>query len=386
MSSNRREFLRTTAIAGGALGLGLGRPSPVGAQPSTEPAPNSGATATRAPRPLRILILGGTGFIGPHQVRYAQERGHTVTLFNRGKTNPEIFKDTKSVETIQGDRNGGLSALAGRKWDVVLDTSGYVPRLVRDAAVALKDVATRYVFISSVSVYRDMTKPLDEESPTAELPAGTDPTIEKVDEKTYGPLKVLCEREVQAAFGKRALIVRPGYIVGPRDKSDRFTYWPLRVARGGDVLAPGTAEDPVQVIDVRDLGDWLVTLMVQGDGGLFNAVGPRGVLTMGQLLAACKAVTKSDARFVWMGADALQAAGILDKIPIWVPPSDIGMSKVSTKRAVERGLTYRSLESTLRDTLAWFRTLPADRQAKLRAGLSPQEEATALLRVKKAGG
>ena len=358
---SRRTFL--VSSAGAALTL------PMGSARSHAAAAASGAGK-------HFLLIGGTSFVGPAFVEEALRRGAKITLFNRGKTNPGLFPD---LEKIHGDRNADVATLtglfAGRSFDAVIDTSGYYPRQIRNMAAALKGRVKAYVFVSSVSAYKDMTKPITEDSELATL---ADPTVEKITEGTYGGLKVLCEQAAQAAFPGAALIVRPGYIVGPRDPTDRFTSWPLRVRRGGEMLAPGSESDPVQIIDVRDLGSWMVSQAIAQTHGVFNLVGPEKKLSMGEFLSTCKRVTKSDARWVWISADKLKQAGVLDHVPIWVPPSDIGMAQVSHARAIKTGLTFRPLSATITDTLAWWQTLPPERQAKVRAGLTAEQEAAAL--------
>ena len=364
MSQTRRDFLGAVGVLAATTGLSSTRAH------AAMVAADAQEKVARPPRPTgkRILVLGGTGFIGPHIVEAAQRRGLQVTLFNRGKTNPQLFPD---VEKLHGDRNVDLAVLTGRHWDAVVDTSGYFPRQVRLALTATKGAIGQYVFISSVSVYKDLSKPLDETAPLATL---SDPTIEKVTEESYGGLKALCEQAVQEGLPGRATIIRPGYIVGPRDSSDRFTYWPVRVSRGGEVLAPGTAADPIQVIDGRDLGDWVVTMVEGGHAGIYNATGPKARLTMGELLTMCKQVTRSDARFTWMSAAKLKEAKLDESMPIWVPPAEIGMAQVSSQRAQAKGLIYRPVLTTLTDTLAWWNTLPPERQAKMRAGITAEKE------------
>jgi 2'-hydroxyisoflavone reductase len=357
---SRREFL--VSAAGAALSV---------------PAIRGTASALTPKSPAqRWLIIGGTSFVGPAIVEEAMRRGVHITLFNRGKTNPGLFPD---IEKIHGDRNADVPTLTGlfadKNFDSVIDTSGYFPRQIRNLTAALKGRAKHYVFVSSVSAYKDMSVPLHEDSPLATL---ADPTVEKITEGSYGGLKVLCEQAAQAAFPGAALVVRPGYIVGPRDPTDRFTSWPLRVRRGGEMLAPGSESDPIQVIDVRDLGNWMVAMTLARESGVYNAVGPGDKLTIGELLATCKRVTKSDARPVWISADKLKQAGVIDNVPIWVPPSEIGMAQVSHARARKKGMTFRPLQTTITDTLAWWDTLPPERQAKVRAGLKPEQEAAAL--------
>lgn len=373
MSSNRREFLRTTAIAGGALGLGLGRPSPVGAQPSTEPAPNSGSTASRAPRPLRILILGGTGFIGPHQVRYAQERGHTVTLFNRGKTNPGLFPN---VEKLQGDRAvGDYSALKGRDWDVVIDNPTTLPRWVRQAAEVLKGHAKQFVFVSTISVYDKNDTPGADEA--AAVGTTTEPESEDA-RRLYGPLKALAEGEARKAFGERATIIRPGLIVGPGDLSDRFTYWPVRLQRGGEVMAPGTPSDPSQIIDARDLSEFIIRCCENETYGTLNCTGPRSPLTIAEMLGGIRAAMVTDAYLTFVPADFLAEHKVRpwSDMPVWIPPmgETAGFMKRSIDRALKAGLTFRPLADTVRDTLEFYHQQSPERQAQLRAGMDPARE------------
>lgn len=337
----------------------------------------------QVPRPaaaqkrLKILVLGGTGFLGPHTVRAAVGHGHEVTLFNRGRTNPHLFPE---LEKLKGDRDGDLGALDGRRWDAVIDTSGYVPRIVGLSVDKLKESADRYLFVSTISVYASLATPgIDETAPVGRI---DDPTTETVDGETYGPLKALCEAAVTRGFGERATIVRPGLIVGPGDPTDRFTYWPVRVAAGGDVLAPGDGADPVQVIDARDLGKWIVTCLERSVGGTFNASSPRGKLDMRRLLETCRTVSGSDARFVWASRQFLEARGVQawSDMPVWVPRgSDFAAAAdADVSRAEEAGLTTRSSRSTVADTLAWFRET-RDATAGLKAGLKPAREKALLM-------
>ncbi|MDX6557505.1 MAG: hypothetical protein QOF72_554 [Blastocatellia bacterium] len=378
MSTNRRTFLKLSAIVGGSAGLGL---IPYAAAFSA--AGNGTVESTRKrPKPLRILILGGTGFTGPQQVRYALDRGHKVTVFNRGKTHPGELP--QEAEQLIGDRNGQLDALKGRTWDVVIDNPTSIPVWVRDAAQVLKGNVDRYVFISTISVYSDNSKPgMDETGPLAKYTGPdamkeTQATLKASNYGLYGPLKALSEAEVEKWFPGKALIIRPGLIVGPGDESDRFTYWPVRVARGGEVLAPGNSTDPVQFIDARDLAEWTIRMVEQGTTGIFNATGPKSTLTMGQMLDGIKKVTKTDAPFTWVDADFLAAQKVSpwSDMPVWVPPKgdEAGFSRISVKRAVDKGLTFRSVPDTTRATLDWFRKQSAERQAKLRAGIKPERE------------
>jgi len=319
---------------------------------------------------MKLLILGGTRFLGRHLVDSALARGHEVTLFNRGKSNPDLFPQ---VQTIHGDRETDLDQLAGHRWDAVIDTCGYVPRIMRLSADALKDSARSYVFVSSISVYADFSKiGIDEGDAVGVLSKET----EEVTGESYGPLKALCERTVQDVFGARAVIVRPGLIVGPHDPTDRFTYWPVRVARGGDVLAPENPEVPVQIIDVRDLSDFILTLVEKQTAGVFNATGPESPLTLGKMLAACKEVSGSDVNFKWASPEFLAQHEVApwSDLPVWVPdtPEDAGFSRVDVSKAVAAGLTFRPLTETVRDTLDWAATRPPEHE--WRAGLKPERE------------
>jgi 2'-hydroxyisoflavone reductase len=321
---------------------------------------------------LSLLILGGTKYLGPELVNEAQARGHVVTLFNRGKTNPQLFPD---VEKLRGDRNGDLKSLEGRSWDAVLDTSGYVPKQVADSAGLLAKNVAQYVFISTISVYPDGIKPGSDE--TAAVQTVPDPTSEDV-QKYYGGLKALCEAAAAAMPG-RVTNVRPGLISGPGDPTDRFTYWPVRISRGGDVLAPGSGEDPAQLIDVRDLAAWAITAIERKHVGVFNALGPARKMTMREMLEGCRRGVGSDARLVWADAKVLEKNGVgpwMD-MPVWTG-DDVGFASISNARAVAAGMTFRPIDETAKDTLAWFKTLPPERQAKLQAGLTPEREGKVL--------
>ena len=296
-----------------------------------------GREAWAQSKPLDVLIFGGTGFIGPHFVTALRGAGHKVTLFNRGKRNPGLFPD---VETLIGDRNGQLDALKGRKWQVVVDDSGYVPRHVRLSAELLKDHVEHYIFISSISAYADLTPPgIDEDYPLAQL---KDPAVEVVNGETYGGLKAACEQAVETTYGKRCAIIRPSYIVGPGDHTDRFTYWPVRASRGGRMLAPGTARDPVQFIDVRDLADFTRRCVETRVAGRYNACNPPGAVTMGELLETSKRISRSDTTFAWADLKFLEANKLLEsgEIPIWSPTTgeSAGAALVSSARAVAQGM------------------------------------------------
>lgn len=329
-------------------------------------------------RSLRLLILGGTGFLGPLVVDTARRSGLAVTLFNRGRTNPGLFQGAAGVEQILGDRQAGLAPLRGRSWDVVLDTSGHVPRLTREAAQLLHGSVGQYIYVSTIAVYRDRDRALDETSDTAPLPASADARAERVTDVTYGPLKALCEQEVRRVFADRAQILRLGHLVGPTDPTDRLAYWLARSARGGELAAPGQPSDPVQIVDVRDLADWIVTSADRGLGGTYNAVGPQAPLTLDQLLRTCRSVVGGSARVTWAGADLLRQLGYLDRLPLWRPPSEAGLSRVSGQRALAHGLRLRPLAATVRDTWQWFRSLPKERQQSLHTGLRASEESQLL--------
>jgi 2'-hydroxyisoflavone reductase len=313
---------------------------------------------------MKLLVLGGTKFLGRATVEAALERGHEVTLFNRGQTNPELFPE---AEKLRGDRATDISSLTGRTWDAVVDTSAYFPHQARASAQALTDAAGYYLFISSVSVYADLSQPVDEDSSLEELQRGQPDDRLLDDFSNYGPLKVLCERAVTESFGGQAAIVRPGLIVGPHDPTGRFTYWPHRVARGGEILAPKPAEGQVQFIDVRDLGDWIVQLCERGHEGPFNAVN-RGV-TWGSLLETCRTVSGNDARFVWVDEEFLvdQEVGQWMELPMWLH-EDVGIHATDASRAIGAGLAFRSLDETVRGTLA-------DAETTKEAGLDPSREA-----------
>jgi 2'-hydroxyisoflavone reductase len=320
---------------------------------------------------MKILVIGGTRFLGRHLVNSARAHRHEVTLFNRGMTNPNIFL---SVEKIQGDREKDLDRLSGRKWDAVIDTCGYVPRIVKMSAEALKDAVESYVFISSLSVYASFEKiGINESDPVGKL---EDETVEEINGETYGPLKALCEKAVQEVFRIDSVIIRPGLIVGPHDPTDRFTYWPMRVARGGDVLAPDRPEAPTQIIDARDLADFIIELVQQNTSGIFNATGPDYELTLGGMLDTCKRVSGSDANFKWAPVEFLNRNDVLpwSDLPAWVPDSgeEAGFARVDISKAINAGLTFLPLEDTIRETLKWSSTRPAD-HAWL-AGLKPERE------------
>jgi 2'-hydroxyisoflavone reductase len=332
---------------------------------------------------MKILIIGGTQFIGRHMVEDALARGHEISLFNRGKTNPELFPQ---VEKLHGNRDGELDALKGRTWDVAIDNCGYVPRVVSQSAQLLADQVERYIFISSISAYADLNTPgVNENSPLAAL---EDETTEEATGESYGGLKVLCERAVETALPGRSLIIRPGLIVGPHDPTNRFTYWPVRVADetrcNGEVLAPDKPEVGTQVIDGRDLSRWTIQMAEQKATGVYNATGPDYPLTFGKLLATCKEVAGTNVRFTWISESFLLENGVApwQELPAWVPSEMAGFDKVNVNKAIQAGLTFRPIEDTVHDTLEWERGRRAqagedDAQSK-RAGLSAEKEAEVL--------
>ena len=371
--TTRRDLFKLGALAAAAPAL-----------PSFATAAGEAKPVGKAAKPLNILILGGTGFTGPFQVEYALKRGHKVTLFNRGKRpSPEW---PAAVEQLHGDRNtGDLAALKGRKWDVCIDNPTSLPFWVRDAGQVLKGNVGHYLFISTISVYADGSKPgINENSPLAQYKgkdamAETQQTLRADIENLYGPLKALSEAEAHKQFGKNVTIVRPGYIVGPRDETDRFTYWPHRVAQGGEILVPGDGNDPIQIIDGRDLGEWMIRLAEAGTTGTFNACGPDYPLSMDAMLYGCQAVTGGGMTLTHVSPAFLDEQQV--GLPIWVPSKDnpyAGYGAVSNERAIAAGLTFRPLATTVQDLLAWFHSLPAERQAKLGAGITREKEAELL--------
>jgi 2'-hydroxyisoflavone reductase len=332
---------------------------------------------------VKVLILGGTKFLGRHLVDAARERRHEITLFNRGQTNPNLFPE---LETLIGDRDGNLAALKGRRWDAVIDTSGRIPRVVKASATLLADAAEHYTFLSSVSVYADRSvHGIYENAPAAQLP---DKNSEDVDAH-YPALKATCEQEVNEAMKGRALNVRGGLLVGPYDDTGRFAYWPRRIAQGGEVLAPGKPDRPVQFIHARDLADWIVKMVENRRTGTYNATGPEHALTMGQFLETCRAVTGADARFVWTDESFLLDHEVIafSELPLWLRTVSEGMLAVNTEKALAAGLTFRSLAATIKETVAWDAERSADtdeysqrlyKNIGQKAGLTPEREAMLL--------
>jgi 2'-hydroxyisoflavone reductase len=373
---SRRDLSRRDVLRGALAGAMLGALPGAGCS-STSPRPSAPQNTPAAKK--RILILGGTGFLGPKTVAVAVARGHEVTIFNRGRREKLLPLETK-VEHLYGNRDPdlpaddergadgkllhpdatpkGLEQLVGRRWDVVIDNSGYYPRMVTASAQLLAKQADQYIYISSISAYG--VNPPQGGDETTELATLADPAVETLgkDFENYGGLKVLCERAAAAAFPGHATIVRPGYIIGPGDPTDRFTYWPARIARGGEVLAPGAPDDPLQWIDVRDLADWLVTLAEHGTAGAFNAIGPPSPARWGDVLQACVAAAASDAKLVWAPVTWLEQNEMAgeDSFPIWVPPVGkfAGFHRWNNDRAEAAGLTFRPIDDTVKAILAWY--------------------------------
>ena len=383
MSLDRRRFIVAAAGAlAGTAGV-LAARSQDGSTLGTTKKERTDEPAAAAGQTGSILVLGGTGFLGPQVVEAARRRGFTVTLFNRGKTRPTLFPD---IEKLHGDRDPkkgeGLKALEGRSWDAVVDTSGYYPRLVKASAEMLADHVKQYVFISTLSVYKSNDTPgMDESAEVGTIP---DPTVETMGNgyENYGPLKALCEQAAETALPGRATIIRPGFIVGPEDFSGRFNYWPLRVREGGRMIAPGSPEVPIQLIDVRDLGDWIVHTIERRIVGTFNATGPKDPLTTKAMLEACVAASGVTPEFVWVPVSFLEAqgVGIGAEMPIWLPSEGetAGFHQRSVRKAIANGLTFRPLKDTCAAILAWYDGLDAEKQKRFRAGWSSEREAEVL--------
>lgn len=366
MMTTRRQFLLQSAAAAGAMGLGLASPDRLHGD------------IPRAPQPMRLLILGGTGFTGPHQVSYALARGHRITLFNRDRREIEWPGE---VEELTGDRNtGDLTALQGREWDVCIDNPTTLPFWVRDAGRVLQNRVGHYIFISTISVYADNSRAgMDETTALLEY-TGPDPMQETAQSagRLYGQLKAVSEREAEKQFPGKTTVIRPGLIVGPRDNTDRFTYWPVRLDRGGEVLAPGDGTDAVQFIDARDLAEWTIRMAETRATGIYNATGPGRAMNMGQMLDGIRSAVGASARLTWVPAPFLaeQRVQPWSHMPVWVPAGEdnAGWGRVSIARAVDKGLTFRPFATTARETLRWFRTLPPERQATLSSGLPEARE------------
>ncbi|HEU4384717.1 MAG TPA: NAD-dependent epimerase/dehydratase family protein [Anaeromyxobacteraceae bacterium] len=366
MPLTRRAFLHASMSALAACAGPRG-----GGAPAAAPAAAGAGSPGTSDRPMKLLILGGTRFLGPALVQAARARSHALTLFNRGKSNPGLFPD---LEQIHGDRDGQIQELAGRRWDAVVDTSGYVPRVVRMSAELLAPSVERYLFVSTISVYDESMPPGSDE--TAKLASLPDPKSEDV-RAHYGALKVLCEQAVERALPGRALSVRPGLIVGPDDGTDRFTYWPVRLDRGGQVLCPGDGSDPVQVVDVRDLAAWMIAMLERRESGVYNAVGPASRLTAREMIESCRP-PGSEARLTWVPWAFLEKHKVepWSDMPVCIPAAGEGggLAQVSIARALAKGIRFRPVAETARDTLAWWKTLPEERRRKPRAGLSTERE------------
>jgi 2'-hydroxyisoflavone reductase len=375
MSADRRDFLKTTAAAGAALTLGV-RPATALAAPPASPVRERALAAAGSGRAIRILVLGGTGFIGPWQIRAALAAGHQVTMFNRGRTNPGMFPE---VEKLRGDRNGDLQALEGREWDVVIDNATNRVDWVRMTADLLRDSVGLYYFVSSRAAYRDYRQvPMTADYPTWTFAeAGLSPDT-PADELPYGLGKAESERAVWEVFPNAGGIFRPGLIVGPGDRTNRFTYWPVRIAQGGEVLAPGDGTDPVQIIDVRDLCEWMIRCAEAGTAGAFTVVGPANPRPMAELLYGIRAVTSAETTFTWVPTDFLLERDILPyrEMPVWRPArgDDVGFARFDLSNEVAHGLTFRPLAVTTADTLEWQAT--RDDPGTFR--LSPDREAEVL--------
>lgn len=375
MTIDRRTFVKTSAvITAGAMTVGA---LPAFGADGVRPTAYRPETGEAQPKPLKILILGGTGFIGPYQVQYALDRKHQLTLFNRGKTNNTLFP---KVPRLVGDRNlpDGHDSLKKGKWDVVIDNPTSNPKWVRGVGQALKGNVGQYIFVSTISVFSDTSKPVDENGPL-NTPSDIDA---EYNAQAYGNNKVRSEQEAKNQFGDNVTIVRPGLIVGPGDLSDRFSYWPVRIDKGGEVLAPGTPNDPVQYVDAKDLSEWIIRLAESHTLGTFNATGPKTPTNIAEMLYGIKAVTSSDAQFTWVPADFLREKQVRQwsDMPVWVNPvgGSAAFARVICQKAYAAGLTFRPLADTAKDTLVWYHSRPAAEQEKARAGLAPDKEKTVL--------
>jgi len=377
MTTSRRDFVQLSLLAGGAVGLGLAGRARAG-QDETK----------NATKTLKILVLGGTGLIGPPMVERAIARGHEVTLFNRGKTNTHLFPD---LEKLKGDRNDDLSSLqaevdSGRLWDAIVDNTASIPRWVTESAGLLANAADFYLYTSSISAYADSSTPgADETAPVGQISPEDEAkvlTTKNITGENYGPLKARCEDEARRAFPERWCVVRPGLIVGPGDYSDRFTYWPVRIHEGGEVMAPGNPSDPVQFVDCRDLGEWYVRLVENGTTGDFNGVGPRSPMSIAGMLYGIRATVDNEISFTWVDADFLEANEVQAwmHMTVWVPPIGeyAGFSSSNIDRALAAGLTFRPLADTAAATVEFWNSLPEDRRANPKAGCPPELEAKVL--------
>ncbi len=373
MKNSRRQFIKSSLLAGAAMTAALSEAGQA-AEDKTER------------ESLSVLVLGGTGFIGPHMVRELLRRGHSVTLFNRGRTNRGLFPD---LETIIGDRDGGLQGLEGRRWDAVVDNSGYVPRHVQDSARLLAKNTKRYLFVSTLSVYADFNIRNDEDSPLATI---ADESVEEVTGETYGALKALCESAVRETMGEaRTTVLRPTYICGPGDHTDRFSWWPVRTARGGEMLWPGQAGDLIQIIDVQDFGNFALDSVERRTAGTFNTATPEHTYTMGDLLDDCQAVTATDVSEIWVDEEFALTASRNSPVqnrgafPVWLPqrgPNAMAMQVIASA-ARDVGMRTRPVRETARNLMRWWQQQPDERKANLQAGLPEEYEAELIARWKK---
>ena len=365
------------------------------------------AEAGKSAKPLRILVLGGTGFLGPHCTESAIARGHSVTHFNSGRTE-ELRKGAgrpsavpAGVETLYGNRDPnktaddrstegkanapkdpnspkGLTQLEGKKWDAVIDTSGFFPRMVKASAELLAPVVKQYIFISTISVYKDTSAPFDEKAPLQTL---QDPTTEDMgkDFANYGGGKALCEKAAETAMPGRVTNIRPGFIAGPRDTSGRFIYWPVRASMGGKMIVPGTPVDPIQLIDVRDLADWIIHCIENNAVGVYNATGPEKELSMKSFVEGVRKGVDSEVSFTWLTNDFLDSKGIHDQFPLYAPPTGqtAGFHRANISRALAKGLKFRLVTDTAKATLDWYKTLSSDIQGRVAPQFAqrPNEEA-----------
>jgi 2'-hydroxyisoflavone reductase len=379
--STRRSFVQWSAALGAALGLD-GLPRLASGEAS------SGRRVEPAAEPLSILVIGGTGFSGPEHVEHALARGHRVTVINRNRTRPDFFKGKAQVEQLVGDLNADMSALKGRSFDAVLDIPTTSPYWVRNVAQYMKGHTKHYTFISTISVYPDNSKPgADETDATFAMPDGVDPFSPDpaIRARNYGPLKAFSEKLVRDSY-PNALIIRPGLIVGPLDPSDRFTYWPVRIDQGGEVMAPGNPTDPVQFIDSRDLAEWTISMIERKETGTYNATGPANRLPIAEMLYGIRSVTTAGAQFTWVPVDFLESQQIRGwrHMPVWVPqtPDNAGFSTRGIAKALAKGLTFRPLAVTAKDVLDWSRTRTDEQKQALAegkvAGISAVREAEVL--------
>jgi 2'-hydroxyisoflavone reductase len=400
MHFTRRQFILSTAAT---LASGATLPGFVRAAEGT----------SKTSKPLRILILGGTGFLGPHCTESAIARGHSVTHFNSGRTE-ELRKGSgrpsavpAGVETLYGNRDPnktaddrktegkanapkdpnspkGLSQLEGKKWDAVIDTSGFFPRMVKASAELLAPAAKQYIFISTISVYKDTSAPFDETAPLNTL---QDPTTEDMgkDFANYGGGKALCEKAAETAMPGRVTNIRPGFIVGPRDTSGRYIYWPVRASMGGNMIVPGNPADPIQLIDVRDLADWIIHGIENNVVGVYNATGPEKELSMKTFVEGVRKGVAADVSFTWVANDFLDSKGIHDQFPLYAPPTGetAGFHRANVSRAVSKGLKFRPVSDTARATLDWYKSLPVATQERVAPQLAQRPNEEAWLAVEK---